>query len=57
MGNLLLGYPPNTAKTDDVVWNVHAQVDWDFGFAKLTYIPAFVRCALETSGDRGRVMI
>jgi hypothetical protein len=41
----------SAAKTDDVVWNVHAQVDWAFGFAKLTYIPAFVRCALETSGD------
>ena len=43
MANLLLGYPPNTAKTDDMVWNVHAYVQWDVDFAKLTYIPAFVQ--------------
>jgi iron complex outermembrane recepter protein len=42
MANLLIPYPPNSGRTDDTVWNVHAQLDWDLGFGTLTYIPAFV---------------
>ena len=44
---LVFGSYGDTAKQDNVFWNVSAQLDYDFGFATLTLLPAYRKVFID----------